>query len=184
MAAATFGAAAATFGAALPVVDAGAGLALAAAASCAARGGFGWGSPAAPSGGGYGLPWLAPPMATVSRGFLLVRGSSTGSKDSQSAPRVIGTPAATSWPRAWFRLVAPGLPLRSRLMARCGRPFRMRPTRPVSTDPAPTSTKVRTPAAYIASMDSTKRTGCAIWLARSARIALASAGYGAASLLP
>lgn len=56
----------------------------------------------------------------------------------------------------------------------------MRPTRPVSTRPGPASTKVRTPAAYMSSIWSTKRTGAATWPARVSRTADASRSYGRA----
>ena len=68
-------------------------------------------------------------------------------------------------------------------MALCGTSPRMRPTKPVSTEPGPTSTKVRQPAACMARTCSTKRTGSAICWPRMARAAAGSAGYGAASEL-
>ena len=61
------------------------------------------------------------------------------------------------------------------------RPSRMSPMRPVSTDDGPTSTNVRTPLSYIASIDSTNRTGRASCRASRARIAATSSpGYGPA----
>ncbi len=51
---------------------------------------------------------------------------------------------------------------------------------PVRTRPGPTSTKIRTPAAYIASICSTNRTGWATWPARVCRTASAVSGYGCA----
>ena len=115
-----------------------------------------------------------PLIFSAMRGFVAVRGSSVGSNSAQRAPSSIGTPAATSCASPCCRLVTPSRPFRSSATARCGRPFRMRPTSPLSTEPGPTSTKTRAPAAYIASICSTKRTGFAICPPSVARIAAAS----------
>ena len=55
--------------------------------------------------------------------------------------------------------------------------------RPDNTAPAPTSTKIRPPAACMARSWSANRTGWASCSASIARIALAFAGYGAAVVL-
>ncbi len=69
------------------------------------------------------------------------------------------TPAAASSASASRSRRSPGSPGTSVASAVCGRPARIRPISPVSTRPGPTSTKIRTPAAYIASIWSTNRTG-------------------------
>ncbi len=86
----------------------------------------------------------------------------------------IGTPAAASRASTCGSLASPDSPGTSNATAVCGRPPRMCPTRPVSTRPGPASTKVRTPAAYMSSICSTKRTGAATWSASIARTAEAS----------
>ena len=55
---------------------------------------------------------------------------------------------------------------------------------PVSALPAPNSTKVRTPSAYIASTWSANRTGSLTCLAIRSRISSASSEYRLASLFP
>lgn len=56
----------------------------------------------------------------------------------------------------------------------------MRATREESTRPGPVSTNVRTPAAYMASTSSTKRTGRPSWRAARSRTSSAEDGYGSA----
>ncbi len=68
----------------------------------------------------------------------------------------------------------------SQATATCGRSPSTSATSRVSTWPGPASTKIRAPAAYIASTCAAKRTGRATCAASVARTPSAVAGYGAA----
>ena len=114
------------------------------------------------------MPAFAPLSFTVMRGSTIVRGSIGARSPAPSAPSCIGTPAATSLAIPKRNARTPSAPLRSSATARCGRPFKIRLTSALSTEPGPTSTKVRMPAACIASISSTKRTGSAICAASAA----------------
>ncbi len=108
------------------------------------------------------------------RGASIVRGSIGARSSDQRASKASGTPDTASLASPERNGRRPEAPLASSATARWGRPFRMRPTKPVSTEPGPTSTKVRTPAACMASICSTKRTGSAICAASVSRTRLAS----------
>ncbi len=95
----------------------------------------------------------------------------------------MATPAVASSASASRKRRSPGSPDTSVAMARCGRSSRILPTSWVSTRPGPASTNTRTPAAYMASIWSTKRTGLATWVASTWRIWSGSVGYGSAVVL-
>src|SRR2546428_14196425 len=74
----------------------------------------------------------------------------------------------------------PGRRCRLEGTARCGRPRRVSSTNAVRLPRGPTSTKMRNPAPYIASIVSRKRTGRAHCSRASLRTSSGSAGGGAA----
>ena len=80
-----------------------------------------------------------------------------------------GTPATASSARARSSRRRPWSPGTSQATAVWGRSPRMAPTSLVSTPPGPASTNTRAPAAYMASISSTNRTGLASWRARASR---------------
>ncbi len=108
------------------------------------------------------------------------RGARSGRREVRprnSASGATGTPAAASSASAVTSRTRPCSPGTSSGTTVCGRSRRIRPTSPVRTRPGPASTKVRTPAAYMASTCSTNRTGSATWRAARLRTPSAVAGY-------
>ncbi len=122
-------------------------------------------------------------METESRGTFRWAGSVGAAYSDHSEGRSIGTPAAASFARAAESERRPGRPFRSVATTAWARSPRMRSTRPERTDPGPTSMNVRAPAAYMASIISTKRTGAAICAARWSRMPSGLATYGVAVAL-